>query len=295
MKKKLLISFSGGRTSAFMTQWLLKHKSKEYEMIIVFSNTGKERPETLDFIKKCDEHFNFNTVWIEPITSTTWGVGMRSKVVSYKTANRTGKPFEDMIKKYGIPNRTRPFCSEYMKKLTIRHYAKSIGWKDYYTAIGIRADEFDRMSIHREKEKLVYPLVTMIRTKKSDIASFFSKLPFDLELKSYEGNCDFCWKKSLRKQLTIASESPSLLKWWIRIENKYANFIPPKSKITGYIKLPLRFFRNNMTAKELLDISKKPFERAKDDSKLIPKYKQTELFNEQLDASNGCEESCEAF
>ena len=28
-KKKLLVSFSGGETSAFMVQWLLKNKSDE--------------------------------------------------------------------------------------------------------------------------------------------------------------------------------------------------------------------------------------------------------------------------
>ena len=40
IKKKLLVSFSGGETSAYMAQWLKANKSNEFEMIFVFANTG---------------------------------------------------------------------------------------------------------------------------------------------------------------------------------------------------------------------------------------------------------------
>ena len=52
MKQKLLVSFSGGETSAFMAQWLWKHKQDEYDMIFVFANTGQENEETLQIIIK---------------------------------------------------------------------------------------------------------------------------------------------------------------------------------------------------------------------------------------------------
>ena len=42
-------------------------------------------------------------------------------------------------------------------------------------------------------------------------------------------------------------------------------------------------------------MANQPFEMAVDLSYDIPKYKQGELFNEKLDSSNGCEESCEAY
>jgi len=61
----LLISFSGGRTSAMMTKYLLENYKDKYNMIVVFANTGKERKETLDFVNMCDKEFGFNCVWVE--------------------------------------------------------------------------------------------------------------------------------------------------------------------------------------------------------------------------------------
>ena len=82
-KEKLLISFSGGRTSAFMAWWLLNNKQDKYEMILVFANTGKEREETLEFVHKCDVEFGFNTVWIEAKVQEK-GIGTSFNVVNYE-------------------------------------------------------------------------------------------------------------------------------------------------------------------------------------------------------------------
>jgi len=63
---KLLISFSGGETSAYMTHWALKNWRERYpEILVVFSNTGQENEETLVFVRDCDNYFGFETVWVE--------------------------------------------------------------------------------------------------------------------------------------------------------------------------------------------------------------------------------------
>lgn len=49
-KQKILVSFSGGETSAFMINWLLKNMP-EYEYKFVFANTGEENEETLVFVQ----------------------------------------------------------------------------------------------------------------------------------------------------------------------------------------------------------------------------------------------------
>lgn len=296
LKPKLLISFSGGRTSAYMTQWLLKNKTDEYEFIVVFANTGKEREETLRFVKRCDEYFGFNCVWVEAITNTEYRKGVRARIVNYNTASRNGEPFEGMIAKHGMPSIKSPHCSRELKKYTIQAYARSIGWKHWYTAIGIRMDEVDRISPDAKKQRFIYPLVSDIPSRKNDINKFWSEQPFDLKLKTYEGNCDLCFKKSLRKLMTIVKETPSIINWWAEMERKYSDFIPISKRHNPLIKPPINCFRQNKSIWDIVEMAKHPFEMAVDESKYKPEYKQTSLFDlYKLDISNGCIESCEVF
>lgn len=294
MKPKLLISFSGGETSALMTKLLLDKKSDEYDAIVVFANTGRENEETLEFVERCDKEFGFNVVWVEALVDMRYGYGIRHTVVDFKTANRTGKPFEDIIKKYGIPNRTSPYCSKYLKKYTIRSYAKSIGYEKAFIAIGYRNDEIDRMSEHKKRDRLIYPFISIWPHSKPMINRWWSEQSFRLNLKGYQGNCKTCWKKSLRKLMTIADENPEHFDWDIEMEEKYENFIPESRKENKNIKPPLRFHRQNLSAKDILQMSKQPFEKAIDDTKTTM-YQESLFNNIELDSSNGCEESCEAF
>lgn len=293
--KKLIVSFSGGETSAFMAYWLKKYRSNIYDMIFVFANTGEENEETLIFADKCDKEFKLNLVWLEAVVNPEQGKGIRHKIVNYKTASRKGEPFKAIIEKYSIPNRNAPFCSERLKKDVIRSYARSLGLKkkQYQTAIGIREDEVDRVSSKKDIERLIYPLITHIPMTKERINLFWKQMPFRLDLKGYEGNCKVCWKKSLRKLLTIARDNPERFEFVSQMEKEYENFVPEKVKRNPNVKPPMRFFRGNLTSQDILEMAEKPFEQAIDDSENY--YIQTNLFGHPLDQSNGCEESCEAF
>src|SRR6185312_13635151 len=147
-KKKLLISFSGGRTSAYMTWWLqnIWKDRINYDIKVVFANTGKEREETLQFIRQCDRYFGFKTIWIEAITNPLFGKGVTAKVIDFKSASRNGEPFEASIAKHGIPNQNSPHCSRELKKNAINSYRREIKWSKCEVAIGIRNDEVDRMN-----------------------------------------------------------------------------------------------------------------------------------------------------
>lgn len=291
---KVLISFSGGETSAYMTQELFKQFKGFRDMIVVFANTGEENEATLQFVDKCDKYYGWNVVWVEAVVNPIHKKGITSKVVTFETASRNGEPFEDVIKKYGITNASNPSCSRDMKKTVIKHYAKSIGWKEYKTAIGIRADEIDRISASKEKENLYYPLINFGVTK-PHVNRFWRDMPFRLDLKGYEGNCKVCWKKSLRKLMTIAKENPEAFDNFRKWEKEFEEFIPESRKHNKEIKLPIRFFRNNLSVDDIFKLSEQPFDAPKNDAVNYNEYVQLGIDYLPLDLSNGCIESCEVF
>ena len=275
--KKLLISFSGGRTSAYMMIWCLLYLRDQYEMIVVFANTGKEDEKTLEFIQKCEEYFLIKIIWIEsiPVTEKGWGVGF--KEVDFNTASRKGEPFEAMIAKLGIPTTNAPFCSIQLKRKAIQAYLKSIGWKKYYTAIGIRIDEVDRISVSYKKDRVLYPLISQEPTRKDFILDFWKKQIFDLEVAEGFGNCDNCWKKPIGNLVRNARTAPDTYNWWQEMTDKYGHYNPRSSKL----KPPFNFYRGNLSPKDIFKLSKMP------DSE-ISKY----ASKEKLD---GCSETCEVF
>lgn len=293
-KKKLLVSFSGGETSAFMVHWLKENKSDEFEMVFVFANTGQENEETLKFANYIDKKYNLNLIWVEAVVNPEFGKGIRHKIVDFETASRNGQPFEKIIEKYGIPNMNAPHCSRGLKEQPIKSFIKSLGWDEYFTAIGIRVDEFDRMNAKKDEKKLIYPLVDMRPTNKQEINNFWNKQEYRLELKGYEGNCATCWKKSMRKLGTIAKYNPEKFDFFEKMEQKYENYLTPSMAKAGKAEPPIRFFRKNLSVKDVKLIPKDPhFQDATDDS-VIYDFQTTMNFIE-LDSSNGCEESCEAF
>lgn len=289
--RNLLVSFSGGETSAYMG-YLIKQKllGNWDRVVFVFANTSKENEETLEFIKKCDDAYGFGTVWIESTYKEGKGVGYR--VVDYDTAKRNGEVFEDMIKAYGLPNQAFPHCTRELKTQPITRWAKDqFKGQPYYTAIGIREDEIDRIDSKHKEKRYYYPLCENGITKQH-VNAFWKSQPFRLNLKGYEGNCDLCWKKSTRKLITILKHNPEKAEWWNDMTEKYGDYIPPHRNRSGEM-ISGSFYRKSMSVKELVDLSKQEFVEAMDDTQNT--NIQTSIFDQELDKGFGCEESCEPF
>jgi len=277
MKEKLLIcTFSGGRTSAFMAKFLDSYsKYDEYDKLFIFANTGRERPETLEFIKQCEDHWNMNIVWVEAKVIDKRGTPTSFNLVDYDTASRNGEPFEDMLKVYPMPNNFVSNCTRELKQRPITAYVKSLGYKDTLMAMGIRADESHRRSIHATTDKIIYPLIDDIKVDSNFIRTWWDKQDFDLQLKDYQGNCDLCFKKSLRKKLTIIKENPKVADWWIRTEKNYRTD-----------EYPMYDLRNKKMVFELVELAKQPFKTIHDLHEL--NKQQMTLFDVIMDMETDC-------
>jgi 3'-phosphoadenosine 5'-phosphosulfate sulfotransferase (PAPS reductase)/FAD synthetase len=211
-----IINFSGGRTSAYMTKRLIDEGN---EYIVSFQNTGKEMPETLDFINECDKRWNLNIVWLE------YRFGNHFEVVNYETASRDGRPFDEAIahKKQFLPNQRLRYCTTFLKIDTLRRYLKSIGVTDYTSFNGIRYDEPRRWNkIKDSKFDVELPLVQW-KTTKADVLNWWKEQQFDLMVNEPYGNCDGCFLKGKGKLAIIAKEKPELFDWWINHEKKTNN------------------------------------------------------------------------
>jgi 3'-phosphoadenosine 5'-phosphosulfate sulfotransferase (PAPS reductase)/FAD synthetase len=218
------ISFSGGRTSAYMLYRILQahDMSLPPEAIVCFANTGKECEETLEFVHDCETNWGVKINWLEYKGHET--PKERFKVVNYETASRNGEPFLDSIKqngKFNLPNPVARFCTINMKIRVIHHYLKSLGWKhnENMDWVGIRADEQRRAAkIDRSRTPLVAAGIT-----KADVGAFWKNHAFDLKLPNnngvtMHGNCDLCFLKPAHQIQSLIQEKPERALWWMKME-----------------------------------------------------------------------------
>lgn len=269
-----------------MSRWLQVNKADEFELRYVFANTGQEHPATLDFINECDRRWGLGVEWIESKVIHGKRQGSSWRRTSYEKASRDGAPFESVIEKYGIPNQAYPHCTRELKLNPMRAMAKDTGWADCYWAIGIRADELDRVNPNYKRERLVYPLLGWAPMTKPEIIEWWSRQDFDLQVPERLGNCVWCWKKSLRKHLTNLDDSPAIYDFPERMESLYG--------LAGHNEDGTNrvFFRGNRSTRDLRQMASRPFKAFVESHQF-----QQRLFDQvdELDEAGACSESCDAF
>ena len=222
------ISFSGGRTSAYMLWRVLQSNGGKLptEAVVCFANTGKEMEETLEFVRDCSVNWNVPIIWLEYQSATE--TADRWRLVDFDTASRNGEPFEALIRfRNYLPNPVARFCTVELKVRAIHRYLKTIGWTEWDSMLGIRADEPRRLAKignqdYGKHEEKCAPLGQAGITKE-DVGAFWRKQSFDLGLPNnngvtMHGNCDLCFLKGGAQVLSLITEKPERAFWWANME-----------------------------------------------------------------------------
>lgn len=209
------ISFSGGRTSAYMLWRVLQSNGGlPADAVVCFANTGKEDEATLRFVQDCGEQWGVPITWVE-YRNDERGFA----VVDFDTASRGGEPFEALVtKKNYLPNPVARFCTSDLKVIPISRVAPN-----HDTMVGVRADEPRRVGKLRERGLLV-PLVDAGVTQ-SDVQAFWRNQPFDLGLEFRNGmtslgNCDLCFLKGAHQIQSLIADKPERAIWWAQREDR---------------------------------------------------------------------------
>ena len=225
-----LVSFSGGRTSGFMLRRILDAGIDD-DVHVGFSNTGKERKETLDFVRDVSTHWGVGIVWLERDDGSLYenhdagdeAPRQRYRVVSYETASRSGEPFRSLIldRNY-MPNPVVRFCTTELKIRVMKNWMIDQGYEHWSNAVGLRADEPGRVANMRAREGKERWIVTMpladAGVTLADVDAFWKRQPFQLALEPWEGNCDVCYLKGHKKRERIIRDRPDLAPWWVDAE-----------------------------------------------------------------------------
>ncbi len=273
-----VVSFSGGRTSAYLCKVMIDKFGRD-NVDFIFMDTGAEHPKTYEFIRKVNKHFDLNLTCLRGDFNQPLGKGHSYKIVSINDICADLKPYKNMVDKYGTPTVASGWCTSRMKEETHDKYCNDkYGKGNYQTWIGIRADEPRRLGGIGKKETLKY-MAEITDAEKQDILNYWSKMPFDLGIDEWLGNCVFCFKKSNLKLAAAQRDEPELYMQWLDM----VEAAPDRNKKDG--RNSMHMYRKQKTLPELI---------ATFDGSTGQEIKARIRGSKMID-TNSCSESCEVY
>ena len=180
-----LVSFSGGRTSAFMLKHILDAHGGTLpaDVRVCFANTGRELEETLTFVEECSRRWAVPIIWLEYDPAPPH----HTRIVDHASASRDGEPFRAVIAARGfLPNPVARFCTAELKIRRMKSFMHhACGYPHRLNVVGLRADEMRRVTkltdparMARERWINACPLAEAGVTRR-DVAAWWRNLPFD--------------------------------------------------------------------------------------------------------------------
>jgi hypothetical protein len=278
IEKKKTVSFSGGRTSAYLCIKMIEKFGRE-NVDFIYMDTGGEHSKTYEFIKNVDSFFNLNLICLRGNFNQSLGKAHTYDIVDVNDIGPDLGPFKQMVGKYGTPTIASPWCTSRMKQEVHDKYCNDkYGKGNYQTWIGIRCDENKRLRNVGKSDKIRY-LAEISDYEKYDILKYWSKMPFDLEINEWLGNCVFCFKKSNLKLAAAAIDEPEMLKDWLDMTNNASNRNKRGSQTSA------NMYRNYMAITDVIAI----FEGSTGDEI------KSRIRGSKMIDTNSCSESCEIF
>ena len=272
---KKIVSFSGGRTSAYLCYLMIIKYGRE-NVDFIYMDTGAEHPKTYEFIKEVDRHFGLNLTCLRLKLNKELGKGNGYQIIDIDDLKPDLKPFIDTMSKYGVPYIGGMFCTDRMKLTPYKKYCDdTYGKKNYETWLGIREDEKRRA---KDKEGIRY-LCEISDFDKQDVLKWWSEQDFDLGIEEWNGNCVFCPKKSNLKLALAQRENPEE---YIKFKSALHDESVRVDNNTGTRAV---MYRGNQSLENLI---------AMFDTNTDKEIKERMRGSKVID-TNSCSESCEMF
>ena len=272
MSKKIVVNFSGGRTSAYLCSLI---KQLHPDAVFVFMDTGAEHEATYEFIRQCNDLFCLNLVCLRTKVNMEHGVGVGYSVIDIDEIGHDLKPWRDMSLKYGLPYHGGAFCTDRMKTTPCKKYLEDVyGVGNYHLWLGMRIDEPKRLN---KKEGFSY-LADISDFEKQDVLDWWAKMPFDLQIPEHLGNCVFCIKKGVNKIALAAKDEPQLADKFIKMINMDDVRVVEGRKQSNAI-----MYRGYLTLEGIIDLYAE-----------MPRDKLAKTVRSTFETGS-CSESCEAF
>lgn len=275
---KKVVSFSGGRTSAYLCKVMIDVFGRD-NVDFIFMDTGAEHPKTYEFIRNVDREFGLNLTCLRADFDQPLGEGHKYNVVQIEDIKCDLGPFGEMCKKYGTPSHAGKWCTSRMKQEIHDMYCDDkYGKGNYQTWLGIRIDEPRRLSGVGKSELIKY-MAEISEYEKEDVLDFWRGMDFDLGIPEWLGNCVFCFKKSNLKIAAAAKDAPDLLQQWLAMIDS-AKERPEQERVNREV-----MYRNKLSIMQVISMF---------DGSTAEEIKARIRGGKMVD-TNSCSESCEVF